>query len=54
MTRSLAVHLMSRGITVNTVNPGPTDAGWADAETQAVVEGLMPTGAGARPRTPRA
>jgi 3-oxoacyl-[acyl-carrier protein] reductase len=43
-TRTLAAHLMPRGITVNTVNPGPTDTGWADGETQAVVEELMPTG----------
>jgi 3-oxoacyl-[acyl-carrier protein] reductase len=43
-TRSLAAHLMRRGITVNTVNPGPTDTGWADTETQAVVAELMPTG----------
>ncbi|MDX6539659.1 MAG: 3-oxoacyl-[acyl-carrier protein] reductase, partial [Gaiellales bacterium] len=44
MTRSLAAHLMSRGITVNTINPGPTDSGWPDAATRAEVERLMPTG----------
>jgi 3-oxoacyl-[acyl-carrier protein] reductase len=44
MTRTLAAHLMSRGITVNTINPGPTDTGWADAETTAAVEREMPTG----------
>ena len=44
MTRTLAAHLMHRGITVNTINPGPTDTGWADAATRAEVEGLMPTG----------
>jgi 3-oxoacyl-[acyl-carrier protein] reductase len=44
MTRSLAAHLMARGITVNTVNPGPTDTGWADADTRAAVENAMPTG----------
>jgi 3-oxoacyl-[acyl-carrier protein] reductase len=43
-TRTLAAHLMRRGITVNTVNPGPTDTGWAGAETQAEVADLMPTG----------
>ena len=43
-TRTLAAHLMGRGITVNTVNPGPTDTGWADGETRSVVAELMPTG----------
>jgi len=32
-TRTLAAHLMHRGITVNTINPGPTRTGWADAAT---------------------
>jgi 3-oxoacyl-[acyl-carrier protein] reductase len=27
-TRTLADELIDRGITVNTVNPGPTDTGW--------------------------
>ncbi len=44
MTRTLAAHLMPRGITVNTINPGPTYTGWADAATHAEVERLMPTG----------
>jgi 3-oxoacyl-[acyl-carrier protein] reductase len=44
MTRTLAAHLMRRGITVNTVNPGPTDTGWADEETTAAVRDAMPTG----------
>lgn len=44
MTRTLAAHLMHRGITVNTINPGPTHTGWADAVTRAEVERLMPTG----------
>jgi 3-oxoacyl-[acyl-carrier protein] reductase len=44
MTRTLAAHLMHLGITVNAINPGPTDTGWADAATRAEVERLMPTG----------
>ena len=27
-TRTLSAHLIPRGITVNAVNPGPTDTGW--------------------------
>jgi 3-oxoacyl-[acyl-carrier protein] reductase len=44
ITRSLAAHLMERGITVNAVNPGPTDTGWADSRTRSAVEEAMPTG----------
>jgi 3-oxoacyl-[acyl-carrier protein] reductase len=44
VTRTLAAHLMPRGITVNTIDPGPTDTGWPDADTRAEVERLMPTG----------
>jgi 3-oxoacyl-[acyl-carrier protein] reductase len=43
-TRTLAAHLMHRGVTVNTVNPGPTDTGWADAETHATIVDMMPAG----------
>jgi 3-oxoacyl-[acyl-carrier protein] reductase len=37
LTASLAAHLAPRGITVNTVDPGATDTGWADAATRAAV-----------------
>jgi 3-oxoacyl-[acyl-carrier protein] reductase len=39
---SLSDHLAPRGITVNAVNPGPTDTGWPDAELRARVEAQMP------------
>lgn len=44
MTRSLADVLADRRITVNCVNPGPTDTGWATAETDEVVARAMPFG----------
>ena len=44
LTRSLATHLMPRGITVNCINPGPNDTGYADDETRAVVNQLNPGG----------
>jgi 3-oxoacyl-[acyl-carrier protein] reductase len=39
-TATLSAHLIPRGITVNTVNPGPTDTGWAIGDPT----GHMPLG----------
>ncbi len=44
LTRSLAVHLMPRRITVNCVNPGPNDTGYADDESRAIVSRANPGG----------
>ena len=44
LTPSLAVHLAPRGITVNCVNPGPNDTGWADDATRAAVLARSPGG----------
>jgi 3-oxoacyl-[acyl-carrier protein] reductase len=44
LTRSLAVHLIPRGITVNCVNPGPNDTGYADATLREAVASLNPGG----------
>jgi 3-oxoacyl-[acyl-carrier protein] reductase len=44
LTRSLATHLMPRRITVNCVNPGPNDTGYADDETLAAVNRTNPGG----------
>jgi 3-oxoacyl-[acyl-carrier protein] reductase len=41
---SLSDHLAPRGITVNAVNPGPTDTGWPSGEVRARVEAAMPRG----------
>lgn len=42
LTPSLAVHLMPRGITVNCVDPGPNDTGYADDATLAAVAARNP------------
>ena len=46
---SLAAHLAPRRITVNAVNPGPTDTGWASPEIRARVLERMPFGRWGRP-----
>ena len=49
LTASLAVPLMPRGITVNCVNPGPNDTGYADAAGIAEVTARNPGGRWGRP-----
>src|SRR5690606_40933640 len=49
LTQSLAAHLAPRGITVNTVNPGATDTGYADPETYAAVLAQEPMGRWGQP-----
>jgi 3-oxoacyl-[acyl-carrier protein] reductase len=44
LTQSLAAHLAPRGITVNTVNPGATDTGYADATLRQAILDLEPLG----------
>lgn len=44
VTPTLAAELMARNITVNAIDPGPTDTGWADAATHAAVSAAMPRG----------
>jgi len=49
-TASLADTLADRGITVNTVNPGPTDTGYAPPDAHAAVAAQMPAGRWGQPR----
>lgn len=49
LTASLAVHLAPRGITVNCLDPGPNDTGYADAEAHAAVAAASPSGRWGRP-----
>lgn len=44
LTPTLAAAVADRGITVNTVDPGPTDTGWADPDRYAAVADRMPRG----------
>jgi 3-oxoacyl-[acyl-carrier protein] reductase len=44
VTASLADALADRGITVNTVNPGPTDTAYADQEVRERVAEMFPAG----------
>lgn len=49
MTSSLSDALADRGITVNAVNPGPVDTGWASPELTRQVEDALPAGRWGRP-----
>jgi 3-oxoacyl-[acyl-carrier protein] reductase len=44
LTMSLSAHLIPRKITVNTVNPGATDTGWADTEVYEFIRAANPQG----------
>ncbi len=49
LTLSLSAHLLPRGITVNTVNPGATDTGWAKAELYELIRAANPQGRWGKP-----
>jgi 3-oxoacyl-[acyl-carrier protein] reductase len=49
LTASLSAQLIRRGITVNTVNPGATDTGYATSDLFDVVQASSPQGRWGRP-----
>lgn len=49
LTRSLAVDLSRRRITVNSVDPGPNDTGWPDATLRDRIAQAIPLGGWGRP-----
>jgi 3-oxoacyl-[acyl-carrier protein] reductase len=49
ITGSLAAHLAPRGILVNTINPGPTDTGWASDELTRAEMPRLPLGRWGQP-----
>ncbi len=49
LTLSLSAHLMPRGITVNTVNPGATDTGWASGDLYESIRVVNPQGRWGQP-----
>lgn len=49
ITVSAAAELAPRGITVNAVDPGPTDTGWLSPELRERIEAEMPLGRLGRP-----
>jgi 3-oxoacyl-[acyl-carrier protein] reductase len=52
VTRSLATALADRGITVNTVNPGPVDTGYLEGDAYEAIAGLFPAGRWGMPDDP--
>lgn len=52
ITRTLADQLADRSITLNAVNPGPVDTGYATAEAHAAVRRRFPRGRWGRPDDP--
>jgi 3-oxoacyl-[acyl-carrier protein] reductase len=49
MTESIANHLADKGITVNTINPGPVDTGYATGELHRRVARAFPAGRWGQP-----
>ena len=52
ITRTLADQLADQAITLNTVNPGPVDTGYAPPDAHEAVRRHFPSSAGAPPTIP--
>jgi 3-oxoacyl-[acyl-carrier protein] reductase len=52
VTETISDELIDRGITVNCVNPGPVDTGWASPELTAAVRERLPAGRWGEPDDP--
>ncbi|PPK64857.1 SDR family oxidoreductase [Actinokineospora auranticolor] len=52
ITRTLADHFAGRGVTVNAVNPGPVDTGWASPEDREALLPRFPSGRWGAPDDP--
>ena len=52
ITRTLADHLAGQAITLNTVNPGPVDTGYAPPEAREIVRRHFPSGRWGTPDDP--
>jgi 3-oxoacyl-[acyl-carrier protein] reductase len=49
ITPSLSAHLIGRGITVNAIDPGPTDTGWAAPDLYEQIRAVAPLGRWGQP-----
>lgn len=49
LTQTLSQEIAKKGITINAVNPGPTDTGWLDEKQTEVIKARFPMGRIGRP-----
>lgn len=50
LTKTISQEIAKKGITINAVNPGPTDTGWMDEELTALILSKSPMGRVGTPR----
>jgi 3-oxoacyl-[acyl-carrier protein] reductase len=49
LTLSLAADVLTLGVTVNSIDPGPIDTGWMTADLRTTLAAMSPAGSLARP-----